>query len=163
EVIVTDNTGNTATTGPIQFRIDVDAAEITSVTPNHGTQHGGTTVTLAGNRLLNSNGTAPTSVSIGGWLAQILSASAGSGGNPDQVVLVTPAAPPGAATIFITNDRGTGSLVGGFNYDADPKTPFAVEADTVMLWHLEDPSGSTVTDSGPLSIDGSGVGTTIED
>jgi hypothetical protein len=152
EVIVVDNTGNQTTTGQIQFRIDVDAPDIATVTPANGNQHGGTTVTLTGARLLNANNTAP-SVKVGGYAASVISATAGS---PDQVVLVTPPGAPGLTTISITTDRGTGSKLNAFTYDADAKTPFAVEADTMMLWHLDETTDAAarILDAGPLSIDG---------
>ena len=163
QLIVADNTGNTATSGVIQFRIDVDAAEIATVSPNQGSQHGGTSVTLSGTRLMKSTGAAPDSVTVGGWPARIVSATAGASGAPDQVVIVTPASAPGAATITVVNDRGIGSLANGFTYQADPKTPFAVEADTRLLWRLDEPGNGVVPliDAGPLAITASSGSTSL--
>ncbi|MGH9765077.1 MAG: LamG domain-containing protein, partial [Blastocatellia bacterium] len=67
---------------------------------------------------------------------------------------------PGPATIDVLNDHGLGGLPGGFTYTADSKTPFAVEPDTLLLWHLDEQgSGSVRTvDSGPLHLTGTASG-----
>ncbi|HTG86769.1 MAG TPA: Ig-like domain-containing protein, partial [Pyrinomonadaceae bacterium] len=130
QAIITNNLGTSSTTGVINFTLDVDAPEITNVTPATGNQHGGTTVTITGARLLNTGGSAPT-VTIGGNPTQVTSAVAGT---PDQLTVITPAGVPGPATIRISTDRGTGVRVGGFTYQADPRTPFVTEPDTVLLW-----------------------------
>src|SRR6185503_15177570 len=98
QLIVVDTIGNTTTPGQFGFTINVNGADIATVTPSHGNQHGGTTVVLTGNRLLNSTGTAPSSVTVGGAAARITAAVAGS---PDQLTIVTPSGAPGAATISI--------------------------------------------------------------
>ncbi len=140
QAIITNNQGTSSTTGVINFTLDVDAPEITSVTPSTGNQHGGTTVTIVGARLLNNNGTAPT-VTIGGNPTQVKSVVAGS---PDTVTVVTPAGAPGPATIRMSTDRGTGVLVGGFTYQPDPRTPFITESDTVLLWHMDEQTNGAV-------------------
>ncbi len=127
QAIITNNLGTSSTTGVINFTLDADAPEVTSVTPSTGNQHGGTTVTLTGARLLNTTGTAPT-VTIAGNAAFVKTAVAGS---PDVVTIVTPAGPAGPATIRMSTNRGTGVVIGGFTYQADPRTPFVVEPDTV--------------------------------
>jgi hypothetical protein len=146
KAIITNNLGTSSTTGVINFTLDVDAPEITSVTPSTGNQHGGTTVTLTGARLLNTTGTAPT-VTIAGNTAQVKTAVAGS---PDVVTIITPAGPPGPATIRISTNRGTGVLINGFTYQADPRTPFITEADTALLWHMDEQGngGIRITDTG---------------
>ncbi|HEY0407421.1 MAG TPA: LamG-like jellyroll fold domain-containing protein, partial [Pyrinomonadaceae bacterium] len=147
QAVITNNLGTSSTTGVINFTLDVDAPEITSVTPASGSQHGGTSVNITGARLLSTTGAAPI-VTIGGSPAQVLSAVAGS---PDQLTLITPAGVPGAATIQMSTNRGTGVLVGGFNYTADPRTPFISEPDTVLLWHMDEIYNGSVriNDSGP--------------
>jgi len=146
QAIITNNLGTSSTTGVIKFTLDVDAPEIVSVTPATGSQHGGTIVTLTGARLLSTTGAAPT-VAIGGNSAQVTSAIAGS---PDQVTIITPAGAPGPATIRMNTDRGTGVSVGGFNYQADPRTPFITEKDTTLLWHMDEQGNGSVrlADSG---------------
>jgi hypothetical protein len=146
QAIITNNLGTSSTTGVINFTLDVDAPEITSVTPATGNQHGGTTVTITGARLLNTGGTAPT-ITIGGNPTQVTSAVAGT---PDQLTIITPAGAPGPATIRISTDRGTGVRVGGFTYQADPRTPFVTEPDTVLLWHMDEQANGNVriVDSG---------------
>src|SRR5262249_2085095 len=133
----------------------VTAPLVQTVTPASGSQHGGTSVTLSGLRLTNTNGSAP-SVSIGGNPATVTGATQGSGGAPDQVTLITPAGAPGPAAILRLNDHGPGAPPAGFTYQAGSKTPFAVEADTLMLWHLDENAGPNgrVFDAGPLNING---------
>src|SRR5205085_5529092 len=121
---------------------------------------GGTIVTLTGTRLLNANNTAPA-VKVGGFAANVISATAGS---PDQVVIMTPAGAPGAVPITVTTDRGTGTRPAAFTYTADPKTPFALESDTQLLWHLDELDLANtsqpvpILDAGPLSVDGEATG-----
>src|SRR5205807_1752397 len=140
QAIITNNLGTSSTTGVINFTLDVDAPDIASVTPSTGSQHGGTTVTITGARLLSTTGAAPT-VTIGGNTAQVTSAVAGS---PDQVTLITPAGAPGPATIRMDTNRGTGVRIGGFTYQADPRTPFVVEPDTMLLWHMDETGNGQV-------------------
>jgi hypothetical protein len=140
QAIITNNLGTSSTTGVINFTLDVDAPEIASVTPSTGNQHGGTTVTVTGARLLSTGGIAPT-ITINNIPTQVTSAVAGS---PDVVTIITPASTPGPATIRISTDRGTGVLVGGFTYQPDPRTPFITEADTVLLWHMDEQANGAV-------------------
>ena len=140
QAIITNNLGTSSTTGVINFTLDADAPQITSVTPSTGNQHGGTTVTISGARLLNTTGTAPT-VTIAGNPAPVKTAVAGS---PDVVTLITPAGPPGPATIRISTNRGTGVVIGGFTYQADARTPFITEADTLLLWHMDEQGNGSV-------------------
>ena len=150
QAILTNNLGTTSTTGVINFTLDVDAPEIATVTPSTGSQHGGTTVVITGQRLFSTTGAAPT-VTIGGNPTQVTAAVAGS---PDQVTIITPAGAPGPATIRMSTNRGTGVRVGGFNYDADPRTPFVTETDSILLYHLDETlSGATrINDSGTTRI-----------
>ncbi|MDX6694607.1 MAG: large repetitive protein [Blastocatellia bacterium] len=160
QAVITNNLGTSSTTGVINFTLDVDAPEITSVTPATGSQHGGTSVTVTGARLLSTTGAAPI-VTIGGNTTQVLSAVAGS---PDQLTLITPAGVPGPATIQMSTNRGTGVLVGGFNYQADPRTPFISEPDTILLWHMNELANGSVSinDSGPTrSITGTSDGSSL--
>src|SRR4030095_8627380 len=71
-------------------------------------------------------------------------------GSPDVVTVITPAGAPGPATIRMSTDRGTGVLIGGFTYQADPRTPFITEPDSVLLWHMDEQANGVVTilDSG---------------
>jgi hypothetical protein len=140
QAIVTNNFGTSSTTGLINFTLDVDAPEIASVAPATGSQHGGTTVTINGARLLSTTNAAPN-VTIGGNPAQVTSAVAGT---PDSVTLITPAGTPGAATIQMSTNRGTGVQVGGFTYTADARTPFIAEHDTMLLWHLDEPANGSI-------------------
>ncbi|MFN0124808.1 MAG: carboxypeptidase regulatory-like domain-containing protein, partial [Blastocatellia bacterium] len=135
QLLVTDTLGNQASR-TVSFTIDADAPDILSVSPGAGGQHGGTVVTITGNRLLNSTGTAPL-VNVAGWPATVKSLTAGA---PDQVVIVTPASVPGVASVEVRTDRGAGLAPGAFTYQADPKTPFAAEADTLLLWRLDEPA-----------------------
>lgn len=144
-----DGLGNT-TTRSITFALSVTSPVIGSVSPNTGSQHGGTIVTLQGSRLLNSTGSPPV-VLVGNRPALVKSAVEGP---PDQVVIVIPASSPGNAPIQVVNDRGTGLASPGFAYTADPRTPFVTEADTLLLWHLDEPQDGQVTliDSGPTGL-----------
>jgi hypothetical protein len=90
---------------------------------------------------LYASGTAPE-VFVGGVPALVRSATAGA---PDTIVISTPPGAPGAADIEVRTDRGRGVLKNGFNYEADPRTPFAVEPDTAVLWHLDEPGNGAVT------------------
>lgn len=158
QAIITNNQGTSSTTGVINFTLDVDGPEITSVTPSFGNQHGGTTVTITGARLLNTTGAPAPTVTIGGNATQVLTAVAGT---PDVVTIITPAGIPGPATIRMTTNRGTGVLVGGFTYDADPRTPFVTEPDSMILWHMDEQANGNVriVDSGNLGVWGT-AGTT---
>jgi hypothetical protein len=158
EAVVVNNLGTSSTTGRIDFTLDMDAPDLLSSAPAGGSQHGGTAVTITGNRLLNTTGTAPA-VSVGGNAAQVLSAVAGS---PDQVVIVTPAGVPGPAAIQLTTNRGEGVRPAAFNYEADPRTPFISEPDTVFLWHMDETGngGVRINDYGPThAIAGTAAGT----
>ncbi|HJQ33117.1 MAG TPA: LamG-like jellyroll fold domain-containing protein [Pyrinomonadaceae bacterium] len=147
EAVIVNNLGTSSTTGRIDFTLDMDAPEILSSAPASGSQHGGTTVTITGNRLLNTTGT-PPAVTVGGNAAQVASAVAGS---PDQVVFVTPAGAPGPADIRVSTNRGDFARPGAFTYEADPRTPFVTEPDTVLLWHMDEIANGAVRveDSGP--------------
>lgn len=152
ELIIVDILGNSATTGRIEFRLDADAPEIMSVTPASGNQHGGTRVTIAGARLLNSNNTAPF-VKVADQSAIVSNITISE---IDTVTIITPASPPGPASITITTDRGTQTLPSGFAYDTDMRLPFALEPDTRLLWRLDEAGNGSalIVDAGPLSIDG---------
>ncbi|MBV8856458.1 MAG: carboxypeptidase regulatory-like domain-containing protein, partial [Acidobacteria bacterium] len=141
EATIVNNLGTSTATPRVNFTLDVDAPEIISLTPSSGSQHGGTTVTMTGNRLLNTTGTAPA-VNVGGSPALIKSAEPGT---PDTVVFTTPAGAPGPTAVEVRTDRGRALLTGGFNYEADPRTPFSVEPDTTVLWHLDETGNGAVT------------------
>jgi hypothetical protein len=140
KAVITNNLGTSSTTGVINFTLNVNAPDIATITPNTGSQHGGMVATITGNRLLSTTGSAPA-VSVGGNPAQVLSAVAGS---PDQLTIMIPAGAPGAANVQAITDRGTGVRSGGFTYEADPRTPYTTEPDTVLLWHMDEPDNSTV-------------------
>ncbi|HEV2765771.1 MAG TPA: LamG-like jellyroll fold domain-containing protein, partial [Pyrinomonadaceae bacterium] len=135
-----NNLGTSTSTGALNFTLDVDAPEITSVSPSAGSQHGGTAVTLSGDRLLNSNGSAPT-VLVGGAAARVTGATAGP---PAQVTLLTPPGAPGQVAVEVITDRGRAVVPNAFTYEADSKTPFTVESDTRLLWHLDEPGNGSV-------------------
>jgi hypothetical protein len=155
QLVVADNVGNVTTSALINFTINGTGPVVSTVTPNTGSQDGGTVATITGVRLVNIAGTTPT-VTIGGNRAVVTGFTAGSGGSPDQVQISTPAGAPGPATIVVSGDHGTGSDPGAFTYQADPKTPFASEADTLLLWHLNELGNGAVTilDAGPNVING---------
>jgi hypothetical protein len=140
KAVITNNLGTSSTTGVINFTLNVNAPDIATVTPNTGSQHGGMVATITGNRLLSTTGSAPA-VSVGGNPAQVLSAMAGS---PDQLTIMIPAGAAGAANVQAITDRGTGVRSGGFTYEADPRTPYTTEPDTVLLWHMDETDNSTV-------------------
>jgi hypothetical protein len=140
KAVITNNMGTSSTTGVINFTLNVNAPDIATITPNKGSQHGGMVATVTGNRLLSTTGSAPA-VAVGGNPAQVLSAVAGS---PDQLTIMIPAGAPGAANVQAITDRGTGVRSGGFTYEADPRTPYTTEPDTVLLWHMDEPDNSTV-------------------
>ncbi|HBB87752.1 MAG TPA: hypothetical protein DC047_09070, partial [Blastocatellia bacterium] len=41
-------------------------------------------------------------------------------------------------------NRGTGVRTAGFTYQADPRTPFVVEPDTMLLWHMDETGNGAV-------------------
>src|SRR4030095_14409036 len=85
-------------------------------------------------------------------------------GSPDVVTVITPAGAPGPATIRMSTDRGTGVLVGGFTYQADPRTPFITEPDSVLLWHMDEQANGAIIilDSGTTrSILGAAASTSL--
>jgi hypothetical protein len=140
QAILTNNLGSSSTTGVINFTLDADAPEITSVTPATGSQHGGTRIVITGQRLANvSPFSAPNTVTIGGNPAEVVDTA---GGAFDALTIITPAGAPGPATIRINTNRGTGVLVGGFNYEPDPRTPFITEPDSILLWHMDEHGGN---------------------
>src|SRR4029078_299492 len=96
-------------------------------------------------------------VIIGGNTAAVKTAVAGS---PDVVTILTPARAPGPANPQMSTNRGTGVRVGGFTYEADARTPFVPEADTRLLWHLDETTdgGVRIADYSGLSIDATGGG-----
>ncbi len=150
---VSDWAGNIRVIGPLTFTISLGAPQLTGFAPLAGSEHGGTTVVLSGTRLLGSEGEA-LSVSVGGNPAWVIATVLSS---PDQVTVVTPPGAPGFASIQITTDRGTTVSPSAFLYEAESKTPFAVEPDTVLLWHLDDPNpwADVLVSSGPFDVSGS--------
>ncbi|HVF42305.1 MAG TPA: LamG-like jellyroll fold domain-containing protein, partial [Pyrinomonadaceae bacterium] len=83
---------------------------------------------------LTSSGLAPQ-VNVGGAAARVLGITAGS---PDVMTVDTPAGAPGPADVEVITDRGRGLASGAFTYTPDPRTPFALEPDTLVLWHLDE-------------------------
>ncbi|HXK60731.1 MAG TPA: Ig-like domain-containing protein [Acidobacteriota bacterium] len=134
ELVVVDLLGNSVSAGPIRFVIDVDAPQITLVAPISGTQHGGTVVVIEGARLLQPDGSWPL-VTVGGSPAYVVSSQVGP---PETVTIVTPPGAPGLAPIRVETERGVGT-VSVFCYEPDRQTPFAVESDTLLLWHFDQP------------------------
>jgi len=150
---VADVAGNLRIIGPLVLSISFSAPEIISAAPNFGNQHGGTTLVMTGNRLLSSSGDNPV-VEIGGNRAWVVGSLAGS---PDQLTVVTPPGVPGPASIEVITDRGVSVLPSAFVFEPESKTPFAVEPDTVLLWHMDEPSpgswgGDVMPDSGPFDL-----------
>jgi hypothetical protein len=97
---------------------------------------------------LYPNASAPV-VTFGGNVAKMISATSGT---PDTVVVETPAGAPGVTEVELTTDRGRGLVAGGFNYEADARTPLMPEPDTLALWHLDETGNGAV----PI-IDASGI------
>ena len=85
---------------------------VTSASPNTGPALGGAAVTV------NGTGFAPgATVTIGGTAATNVVVAAGGA----SLTLTTPARPPGAATIVVTNPDGqTGQLANAYTYVAGP-------------------------------------------
>jgi hypothetical protein len=50
----------------------------------------------------------------------------------------------------MSTNRGTGVRVAGFTYDADPRTPFITEPDSILLWHMDEQANGAIriVDSG---------------
>jgi PA14 domain/Concanavalin A-like lectin/glucanases superfamily/Bacterial Ig-like domain/Carboxypeptidase regulatory-like domain len=90
----------------------------------------------------------PPSVFVGGQPVPVISFSAG---DTDELTVVTPPGAPGPVPIEIDTDRGTGVRKDVFSYQADPRTPFVSERDTILLWHLDEPGNGalTINDAGP--------------
>ncbi len=151
EVLVVDRLGNSTSSGQVRFIQQAALPVVTDFAPPTGSQHGGSIVVIRGTCLLGQTGAAPT-VRIGPSPAFVVSAQAGP---IDTVMVVTPPAAPGSATIELTNERGT-TTVEGFVYEPDSRTPLAVEKDTILLWHLDEPFDGELemADSGPFANNG---------
>ena len=94
---------------PYQVTV-VDQPVVTSVTPNHGTSAGGTTVTIAG-----SNFKTGASVTFGGAAASDVTVLSTS-----QIICTTPAHFPETVDVIVTNpDAQSGTLLRGFTFESD--------------------------------------------
>src|SRR5262245_5946937 len=82
------------------------AATLTSVTPNTGTNAGGTNVTLAG-----TNFTGATGATFGGTAATSFVVASST-----SITCTTPAHAAGAVTVVVTKAAGNGTLATGFTY-----------------------------------------------
>ena len=111
---------------------------------------------MEGERLLPAAGSPPT-ITVGGNPASVLSFQSGI---PEIVTFVTPPGSPGLATLKVQTDRGVGTAR-IFFYDADTRTPPAVEDDTLLLWHLDEAvdGSARIADAGPFGLAGSGSST----
>lgn len=152
---VPDRTGSLSE-ATATFTID-NAVVITEVNPPVGVQFGGTLIQINGIGLENSNGSRPE-ILIGGNRAEIRYEYYSGDCTFGRCVKVK--APPGQAgpaTVEVRTDHGTARLANGFTYQADPRTPFVVEPDTVLLWHLDEVRErgecSQSPDAGPFGFD----------
>jgi len=82
------------------------------VTPNSGPTSGGTLVTITGS-VGGKTGGPPT---FGGLLATVVSQLDVKGGSGSNYVVTTPPHAAGIVDVTVTNDGGTGILVGGYTY-----------------------------------------------
>jgi hypothetical protein len=134
---VRDRAGN-ATEKSATFVIE-DTVAISSITPTSGLETGGFTMVINGTGLENRNQSLPQ-VFIGGNLA-----------GPDEnyyggntcdfgrcIKVKVPPGVPGTVTVEVRTDHGTATLPNGFTYEAERRSPFVVEQDTVLLWHLDE-------------------------
>lgn len=87
---------------------------ITSISPNSGSDNGGTTITITGTNLLST-----TAVSLDG-----LNVASFSVVSDTQLTVITPAGPPGAARVSIQTAGGTATLNSGFTWLAAPNINF---------------------------------------
>ena len=136
---------------------------VTSLSPSTGALTGGTTLTI------NGTGFAPgATVTIGGQSVATVSAI-----SPTQIVVSTPPAGAGPATILVTNNGGAISgLAGAFSYSANPQphapSPSAVSITGVTPATGPSAGGTAITISGTgfqsgaaVSISGINVAATV--
>lgn len=138
------------------FTID-NTVTITSVVPASGSKHGGTLIRINGSGLENSDQTRPQ-VFVGGNAATFEQFYNSEGCDFGRCLSVkVPAGTSGPATVEVRTDHGVATLDGGFTYEPDPRTPFVVEPDTELLWHLDEifdyGECSYSPDAGPHHID----------
>ncbi|NGO67898.1 IPT/TIG domain-containing protein [Streptomyces boncukensis] len=86
---------------------------LTSISPDHGPESGGTTVTITGEHL-----DGVSAVTFGGVAGDGLSIT-----SADELTVTTPPGEPGAVTVKIADDGGTASKANGFTYDPAPELP----------------------------------------
>ena len=91
---------------PVAFVSDFGPITITNISPNSGTNAGGTTVTITG-----TNFTATTLVTFGGN-----SASSVNVVSDTTITCVTPAGTPGQVDVVVSNEDGRATFVSGFTY-----------------------------------------------
>lgn len=162
---IADAYGNLS--APAEGVIVIDSSvTISQVTPATAVQHDRTrTIEILGTGLVSvgdgvSPGVAPE-VLVGGNPATVVEFSACA----DRLVAIAPVGAPGPADVEVRTDHGTAVAAGAFTYTADPRTPFAVEPDTLLLWHFDDEINFPVhdkvndetepapTDAGPLHLE----------
>jgi hypothetical protein len=149
-----DRAGN-ASERSATFTID-DAVTITSLTPSRGPQFGGEAIQINGRGLENANSFESPQVFIGGNLATI-DFQSGQCSLGACIFVKTPQGSAGPATVEVRTDHGTATLANGYTYTRDPRTPFVVEPDTLLLWHLDELRNRAECayspDAGPFQID----------
>jgi len=140
EVVVTDTNGASVSGAKYTY---IAPPAITSVSPSSGPTAGGTPVTISGSGFGTT--TATNTVTIGTAAATVTAASATS------LTVTTPAGSAGAAAVVVTNtsDELSVSDAGAYTYIAPP-----------AITSLSPSSGPTAGGT-PVTISGSGFGTTI--
>ena len=86
-----------------------DVPTVTSITPNSGTDDGGTSVTIAGTNFVNT--LFVSSVKIGGADCSTIVVV-----SDISITAVTPVGTAGAEDVVVTTPSGAGTLAGGFTY-----------------------------------------------
>jgi len=140
EVVVTDTNGASVSGAKYTY---IAPPAITSVSPRLGPTAGGTPVTISGSGFGTT--TATNTVTIGTAAATVTAASATS------LTVTTPAGSAGAAAVVVTNTSDELSVS-----DADAYTYIAPPAITSVS-----PSSGPTAGGTPVTISGSGFGTTI--
>ena len=112
DVRATSFGGTSATSSGDQYTY-VAAPAVTAVTPNHGPEGGGTTVTITGTNL-----TGATGVSFGGTPAASFSVDSAT-----QITADTPASADGTVNVTVTNPYGTSAIGASDQYTYDEPAP----------------------------------------
>ncbi|MGJ4844988.1 IPT/TIG domain-containing protein [Leifsonia sp. Le1] len=142
DVVVQSPNGNSAP-GTFTFDAAPVAPTITSLTPTHGPEAGGTVVTITGTGF-----TGATGVTFGG--------TAGTGFtvvNDTTITVTTPAHAPGAADVVVQSPNGN-SAPGPFTFDAAPVAPAIT---SLTPTHGPEAGGTVVTITGTGFTGATGV------